>query len=216
MELLVKNRTVLGKKVKTLRREGLIPAEIYGHGIENKHIEVHEKDFRKVFKSAGENTLFDAVTEGGEKIPVLINNIDRNAISGEILSIDFRAVRLDETVETKVPIELKGEAPAVKNGFVVVQVMEEIEVEALPHKLPHKLTVDISSLENPGQSIHISDISFGEEVKILNAPESVIVTVTEKAKEEVVAPVPQASDVVVESKSSEEAEATPAPETPKA
>src|SRR3989344_2763827 len=168
MEILVKTRTILGKKVKSLRRNGLIPAEIYGHGLENRHVEVNAKDFKKVFRSAGENTLLDAMTESGEKIPVLINDVVRHPISDEVLSVDFRAVRLDEKTRVKVPVELIGEAPAVKSGFVVVRVMKEIEVEALPHKLPHKIEVDISTLQNPGESIHVGDVKLSGDVKVLD------------------------------------------------
>ncbi|MEK7077233.1 MAG: 50S ribosomal protein L25, partial [Patescibacteria group bacterium] len=163
-------------------------------------VEVSAKDFQKIFKSAGEHTLIDAITEQGEKLPVLISDVARHPITDEVLSIDFRAVRLDEKTRAKIPVELVGVAPATKSGFVVVRALEEIEVEALPHKLPHKIEVDISALENPGQSIHVSDIKFSDDVKVLDAPEAVLITVKEKTKEEE-APAPAGA-----------AETTPVPE----
>ena len=201
MELLVKTRTILGKKVRSLRREGLIPAEIYGRGLENRHVEISDKDFRKVFQSTGEHTLLDAITEQGEKIPVLISDVNRHPITRGVLSVDFHAVRLDEKTRGRIPVELVGEAPAIKSGFVIIRALEEIEVEALPHKLPHKIEVDVSALENPGESIHVSDVKFGDDVKVINAQGAVVVTVKEKTKEEGVATLAPA------------AEATPAPET---
>jgi len=221
MELLVKNRTILGRKVKSLRRGGLIPAEIYGRGLENRHVEVNAKDFQKVFRSAGEHTLLDAITEEGKKLPVLISDVARHPITGNVLSIDFRAVRLDEKTQAKIPVELVGEAPATKSGFVVVRALEEIEVEALPHKLPHKIEVDISALQNPGESIHVGDIKFSDDVKVLDAPEAAIVTVKEKAKEEEApAPAPTAETAPAPETGSSAAEAPQAqtktpPESPK-
>ena len=215
MEILVKNRSVLGKKVKSLRKEGLVPAEIYGRGLPNRHVQISEKDFRKVFKSAGEHTLLNAITENGEKIPVLINHIDRNAISGQLLSVDFHAVRLDEKTRSKIPIELTGTAPATKNGFVVVRVYEEIEVEALPDKLPNKIEIDISALETPGQSIHTSDLKLSADVKILATHDAVLVTVKEKAKEEEVA-APVVSTEPTATTTTETPKEGAAPETPKA
>lgn len=184
MELLIKERTVLGKKVKSLRREGYVPAEVYGHGKENMHVQVLEKELRKVLKTAGSHALLSAVTDKGEKIPVLLNSIDKNPISGEILSVDLHAVRMDEKVQTKIPVHMIGVAPAIKNGFVVVQAATEVEIEALPNKLISSVEVDVSNLQDPGQGIHVSDIKVPEGVRILADADSVVVTVTEKAKEE--------------------------------
>src|SRR3989338_9910596 len=108
MELKVKERTIFGKKVKTLRRKGLIPAELYGHDIKNKHLSVPEKEFSKIYKDAGEYTIINAITEENEKIPVLISDVAYDNLHGRILSIDLRQVRMDEKIETKVPIEFSG------------------------------------------------------------------------------------------------------------
>lgn len=208
MELLVKNRIILGKKVKTLRREGLIPAELYGHGTENKHLSITEKEFSKIYKEAGEYTIVNAVTEENEKIPVLISDVTYDHLRGQILSIDLRQIRMDEKIQTKVPIEFIGEAPAVKNGFVVVTVLNELEIEALPDKIPHRIEVDLSSLEEIGQSIRISNLKILKDVKVLVPEDMVIVTVSERAKEEA-APTPQpTAETTAETPTTE----TPTPE----
>lgn len=198
MEILVKNRTVLGKKVKFIRREGKIPAEIYGRGLANRHVEIDSKAFKKLFKSAGEHTLIEAITEENEKIPVLISDAARHPITGEVLSVDLRVVRLDEKIKRRIPIELIGSAPATKSGFVIIRALEELEVEALPHKLPHKIEIDVSMLETPGQNIHVGDIKLGSDVEIINLPDAVVVTVKEKTKEEEApAPAPAAEGASV-------------------
>ena len=189
MELKVKERTIFGKKVKTLRRKGLIPAELYGLDIKNKHLSVPEKEFSKIYKDAGEYTIINAITEENEKIPVLISDVAYANLHGRILSIDLRQIRMDEKIETKVPIEFSGEAPAVKNGFLVVTVLNELEIEALPANIPHRIEVDLTSLENVGQSIRISGIKIPKDVKILVPEDTVIVTISERAKEEA-APAP--------------------------
>lgn len=184
MELSIQTRTIFGKKVKTLRRGGLIPAEIFGHGFPNRHVSVPSKDFSKIFKEVGEHTIINLIAEG-EKIPALVSDVQYEPLRGETLSIDFRQVRMDEKIQTKVPIEFSGEAPTVKLGFVVVHVLKEIEIEALPAKIPHRIEVDLSSLEIIGQSIRVSDIKVPAGAKILTPPETVIATVSEMAKEEI-------------------------------
>lgn len=190
MELQVKTRTVLGKKVRARREAGFIPAEIFGRGLENRHVEVAEKDFVKLYKKAGEHTVITALTEKGEKIPVLISAIDRHPLTNKFLAVDFHQIRMDEKIQTNIPIQFTGEAPAIKTGLVLVKVLEEIEIESLPGKIPAHLIVDLASLENVGQSIHIADVKAPEGVKILSPATMVIVTVMEKAKEEVEAPKP--------------------------
>lgn len=187
-ELNVKTRTILGKKVKSLRGEGLIPAELFGKEIKNLHLSVPEKEFMKVYREAGENTVVTIITEDGKKIPALISNVTRDPFRNKILSIDLYGVRMDKEIRARVPIEFVGTAPALKNGLLVVKVMSEIEVEALPSKIPHRFEIDLSSLLNTGQSITVNDIRVPANVKIFAPKEAVIVTVQEPAEEKVVSP----------------------------
>ncbi|MEK9194576.1 MAG: 50S ribosomal protein L25 [Patescibacteria group bacterium] len=188
MDLFVRTRNILGKKTKSLRNEGLIPAELFGRGLKNRHLSVGTKEFKKIYEKAGEHTLVSVVTEEGEKLPVLITEVTREPISEQLLSIDLHQVRMDEKIQAKVPIEFSGIAPAIKNGFVVVNVLNEIEIEALPNHIPQKFEVDLSILESPGQGIYVKDLKKIKEVKLLVPEEAVIVTVTEKKAEEVIAP----------------------------
>ena len=81
MDLQIKDRSILGKKTKKLRRDGIIPAEIYGRGTENKHISIHQKEFLKIYKEAGENTVLNLITENKEKIPALISEVNKIYLS---------------------------------------------------------------------------------------------------------------------------------------
>ncbi|MCL4500091.1 MAG: 50S ribosomal protein L25 [Chloroflexi bacterium] len=188
MELKVQNRTVLGKQVKTLRKEGLVPAEIYGHGTENAHISVSAKDFRTIFKEAGETTVINLVDEKGEKIPAIVADVAYDHLTDAVLTVDFHRIRLDEKLEAKVPVVFQGSAPAEKKGLVLVHVTSEIDVEALPQDIPHDFPVDLSALENAGQGIYVKDLKASPKVKIKTPGDMAIVTVTEQKKEEATPP----------------------------
>lgn len=189
MELQTKNRTLFGKQTNRLRREGFVPAELYGHGFKNVHLSLPLKAFKDVFREAGTSTIITLVTEDGEKTPALIVNVERDALSHEFFSVDLHHIRRDEQVRTKVPIEFSGTAPAVKAGHLVVTVLTELEVEALPAELPHHLPVDITHLADIGQTIHVSDITLPKGVRTHTPADTVVVIVSERRKEEV-APAP--------------------------
>jgi large subunit ribosomal protein L25 len=185
-ELIVQKREIFGKKVNSLRRESLIPAELHGHGLENIHLSVPAKDFSKLFKEAGESTIINLNLEN-KKLPVLIHEVSVDPLSDKIIHIDFYQVRMDEKITTSVPLEFIGEALAVKEKEgILVKAVQEIEVEALPGDLPHNIEVDISQLSALGMSIHVKDLEIDKKVKVLADPETVVATVTEPAKEEVV------------------------------
>ena len=195
MDLFVQKRERFGKQVKALRREGLIPAELYGHGIANLHLAVPAKDFARVFKEAGVNTIVNLLVGSG-KHPALIHEVGRNYLTGGVDHVDFYQVRMDEKIKAKIPIEFLGIAPAVKDkGGIVNKSVSEIEVEALPNDLPHRFEVDLSALSELNQSIYVKDIAVPKGVKILIDPETPVVTVTEPRAEEVVEAAPATVDV---------------------
>ena len=189
MELNVQARDILGKKVKTLREKGLVPAELYGHGIKNLHLTLAAKEFQKVFKEAGESTIVNLVTEDKKTLPVMIHEVKTDSLSGEILNIDFYQIKLTEKIRVYIPIEFIGEAPAVKNfGGILIKTLKEIEVEALPQDLPHRLQADLVSLNEIGKNIALKDLKIGGNVRLFVNPETIIATVVEaKAEEETVA-----------------------------
>ena len=188
MNLEVQIRNEKGRRVKDLRRQGLIPAELYGKGIENMHLAVKSKDFKNVFKEAGESSIINIVISDKnkkEEIPVLIHDIQKDYLTDDIIHIDFYRVRMDEKIRTHIPLEFIGESPAVKNyGGILNKSMLEIEIETLPKDLPHNISVDISQIKELDQSIYVKDLSIPKNVKILVDPETVIATVS-LPKEEV-------------------------------
>lgn len=205
MELKTQERNILGKKVKNLRSDGQIPAELYGKGIENKHLSVGSKDFTKVFREAGENTVVTLDVNGKEKLPVLISGVHLDHLKNEVIAVDFHKINMDEKIEAEIPVELEGEAPAIKKGLNIVKVMNEIPVSAIPANLPHEFTIDISGITDEGDAIHVKDLKIGEGVKVLVSGDSVIVIANKmrEEKEEAPAPAPEAAT----------AETTPAAET---
>lgn len=188
MELAVQQRNTFGKQVKALRAQGLIPAELYGRGVENLHLVVPSRNFHKVYKEAGESMMINVVVED-KKIPVMIQEVGRDPVTDEVRHVDFYQVRLDEKISVAVPLVFTGEAPAVKTGGVLVKAMHEIEVEALPHQIPHSISVDVSSLHEIGSSIYVNNLVVPEGVEVEPEGTTVVATITEKAKEEEEAPV---------------------------
>ncbi len=184
MELQVQKREKLGRGVSALRDKGFIPAELYGRGLANLHLSVLLKEFRKVFKEAGENTVVNVLLDG-EKHPVLIQDVSYNPVTDEMESVDLYQIRMDKKLKVGVPVEFVGVALAVKekNGLLV-KALQEVEVEALPADLPRELKADLSKLSDIGQSIYVKDLEVPAGVKILVNPETVVATVTAKVTEE--------------------------------
>ena len=184
----MQTREKFGKSVKSLRKAGLIPAELYGKGVQNLHLAIPSKDFKKVFKQAGESSMVNVVLDspaGEEKRPVMISGVSVDPVSDDVLSVDFYQVRLDEKIKIKVPLQFIGESAAIKDfKGILVKAMQELEVEALPSKIPHSLSVDISKITEIGQSFYVKDLSASSDIKFLIDPESVIATVTAQMTEE--------------------------------
>lgn len=214
VELKVQNRTRFGKQVKRLRKEGFIPAEVYGRQFPNLHLAIPVKAFAGVYREAGAHTVITLVTEEGEKIPSLIVAVAQDPLTRTFLAVDFHHIRTDERVKAKIPITFAGEAPAVKAGHLVVTVHTELEVEALPHELPHRFSVDIGGLADVGQSIHVSDLAVPAGAKILAPHDTVIVTVSERRKEEIAAPAAAAPAEAAAPGETPEGAATPTAPTP--
>ena len=183
MDLAVQKRNQFGRKVKNLRSEGLIPAELYGYGVENVHLAVPEKDFEKVYEKAGESSIINIVLDN-KKQPVLIYDIQRHPVSDKVLSIDFNQVRMDKKVQIWVPLNFVGESEGVKSGGILVKAMQELEVEALPTNIPHEIEVDISKLAEVDQSIYVKDLKLSHDVEALVGPDTAIASVTAPITEE--------------------------------
>ena len=188
LELQTENREVFGKKLKPFRKQGKLPAVLYGPKEKSQPLFVSLKDFKKLWREAGESTVIQLNLEKSKK-EVLIQDVAVDPIKDEPVHVDFYAVQMDKPIEASVALEFSGISPAVKNlGGVLVKVMHEIEVEALPKNLPHELVVEISKLEKFEDKILAKDIILPEGVKLIASPEEVIALVEEPREEEVAPP----------------------------
>jgi large subunit ribosomal protein L25 len=196
MELTAKTREIFGKKANEMRNQGLIPAELYGHGVSNRHLSLSAKDFSKVYKEAGESVVVNLDLDG-EKLPVLIHEVSSDPVKNHVLHVDFYQVNMKEKTTTSVPLEFIGVSPAVKEKKgVLVKAMQEMEVEALPANLPSKIEVDISAINEIGESIYVKDLKAIDGVEFLAEGESVVATVSEQAKEEEIPSGPESVEEV--------------------
>lgn len=191
LSLEAKKRIVLGHKVKKLRKEGSLPANLYGKNIESQALEVAIKDFQGMFAKVGETGLID-LKFGEETRPVLIHNVQRHPLTNEPLHVDFHQVSLKEKTTATVRVEFVGEAPAVREKIgILIQPLSEVEIEALPQDLPEHLEVIISSLSQVGNTVTVGDIKVDKEkVTIKTSPEEVVAKIDALAKAEEVAPSP--------------------------
>ena len=231
LSISAKIRKELGKKVKSLREKGVLPAVLYGHKIKNLNLELDLKEFEKIYKEAGESSLIKLEVKNQKsktELPkeakvkkrtessltvdeflVLIHDIQFDHLTQKLIHIDFYQPELKEEVEVTVPLIFEGEAPAVKDlGGTLVKNISEVEVKALPQNLPHEIKVDIGNLKTFEDNILIKDLIVLKEVKILKGPEEIVAKVTqpEKVEEELEKPVEEKVEEVekVEKKPKEE------------
>ena len=178
-------RNVTGKQVKALRRQGLLPGVIYGRHIEAFPIQMDAHDASLILDKLTASSLI-TIDVDGEKFNVLMRDRQRDVIFGDLLHVDFLVVSLTEKLRATVELKLVGEAPVADNPEVVVtQVLNAIEIEALPQDLPEVIEVDISTLETVDDEITVADLNLGEDIAILTDPNETIVSVGYVAQEEV-------------------------------
>lgn len=184
IQLNAKKRTIFGRKVKRLRKQGTLPANIYGGQIKSLPVEVSLKEFQKVYQEVGETRIVD-LSLASKLRSVLIHNVQLNPLTRMPLHADFYQVNLKQKVKTKVPIELIGESPAVaeKTGLLL-QTLNEVEIEALPTDLPKKISLDVSGLSQIDQELKISDLKVPKGVTILTDSNLDVVKVGELVSKE--------------------------------
>lgn len=177
IQIKAQKRNVIGKQVKGLRREGKVPAVVYGAGLEPTAIELQAREAEKALARVSGATLLDLELEGATH-KVLVREIQRHSIRRDLRHVDFLKVAMDQLIRAEVPIELLGEAPAVKTlGGVLVTGVQAIEVEALPADLPDRITVSIESLEKIDDKINVGNLALGKGVRVLTSAEEVVARV---------------------------------------
>lgn len=179
------NRTLTGKKVKHLRREGKLPAVIYGKNQEPIPILLDHKETTLLLRNVSRASILTIDVEGKE-FTCLVRDRQREVISAEYIHIDFLAISMTETVRTQLNVFLVGESPAVEEFKAVVMTgTTSIDVEALPTDLPESISLDISKLENVGDTILVRDLVLPNGVSCLNEPDEMLVVIASQAAEEV-------------------------------
>jgi large subunit ribosomal protein L25 len=199
-------RDVIGKQVKALRRQGKLPGIIYGHGIEPLAISLNQKEASRILPSLSTSHLV-VIQVDNQPHTTLVREKQRHPVKGHMIHVDFQEVSMTERLKAQVQLVFVGDAPAVKNynGIVVVN-LEELEVESLPGDLPDRITIDISSLENIGDAIHVSDIQLPAAVELLEDLSEIIVLVTAPtlSTEEVAETAAEEPEVIERGKKEEE------------
>lgn len=180
--LMAEPREVHGKKVKTLRRQGLIPGVVYGPVVDGTvSVSVNSRDFNKFFMAHGHSTIFTIKWDGGDQ-PVLIREVQRDPVRQDILHIDFFAPNMSVTLRQNVAVNLQHAVEVT--GGMLQHALNEIEVEALPSDLPSEIQVDVSGLISIGDTLHVSDIPAMENVTFITDEHAVIASIVPEAVQE--------------------------------
>jgi len=191
-EIEVAKREVTGKKVRFLRCEGIIPGNIYGHGVDSIAIQVDAKSLKHLLAHTGKTDLV-SLKIGDSKDPtrVLVREVQKNPLTDEPLHVDFYQVKATERIKVDVPLVFVGESPVLKKvkNSSLIHFIDSLHIEALPDDLPHNLEVDVSGLEETDQAIHVKDVPLGHGITLFSDPEQVVVKAIEARKEVEVVPV---------------------------
>ncbi len=175
-------RTVKGKKVGVLRREGILPGIIYGRrgkkNLEPIPIQLDRHEASKIINTLTGSSLVTLDVDGQE-YPAILREAQKDVIYGTLLHVDFLAVSLTEKLSTAVPIELIGQAPAeISMAAVVVTGVSELEIECLPQDMPERIEVDATVLVDIDSAIYVRDLDIGDNIDVLTDPDELVAAVT--------------------------------------
>jgi large subunit ribosomal protein L25 len=207
IEVKVEKREVTGKKVRFLRNKGVVPVHLFGHNVESLSLQGDAAVLQKVLSQAGRTRLIDLkVGKSQKNHNVMVREIQKDPIKGSLLHVDFYEVNMDEKIRVEVPIVLIGESPALKvRENMLNQNFSSLTIECLPGKMPDRIRVDISSIKEVDQAVHVKDIVLPD-VVIMNDPDLVIAKVSLRPVEvvEEVKPVAGAEGAGAEAAAAEE------------
>lgn len=185
LSLKASKRETTGKQVAGLRREGFVPAVMYGADLKPQVLQIEKIEFAKIYKKAGSSVLVELELENGSAQNTIIQQVDINPKTREYIHADFRAVKMTEKITAHIPLVFVGESPAVEDqDGTLVKNIDEIEVECLPGDLPSEIEVDITALIDFESTIHIKDLKVASGVEILTDPEETVALVEEPRSEE--------------------------------
>ncbi|MDP8904684.1 MAG: 50S ribosomal protein L25 [Chloroflexota bacterium] len=196
-QLSAQPREVHGKAVKRLRRRGLLPGVVFGHGVESRSVQFDAHEFELLRRRAGRNALLDLTLDGDRPLPVLVQAVQEHPVSRAPLHVDLMAVRMTEELTVDVPIVFVGESPAVERmGGVLLHLRENVQVRALPDRLPPALELDVSPLDSFDAVLHVSDLRVPEGATLLTDGAETIARVQPPRVEEVPVPAEEAPEAI--------------------
>jgi len=172
-------RSVVGKKVNRLRNEGILPANLYGRGIDSASLQLQYVDGRNLLNLHGRNNLFEVQISGETEVrPVVVRDVSIDPVTRKILHIDFFQVDLQRTIQADVPLNMIGTSLGVSMyGGVLVQAIDRITIEALPADIPEAIDVDISALEELDSQLFVRDLTISELVTVLASSDALVLAV---------------------------------------
>jgi large subunit ribosomal protein L25 len=181
LKIKASKRDVLGKKNRFLRRQGVTPAHLFGHSLKSQVLQCDTDELKKIVAHAGTTRLVSLKVEGEkESKNVFVREIQRDALSRQLLHVDFYQVKKGEKMSMDVPIVLVGEAPAMKGkGRIMSHGTTVLRIECLPEKVPPQIEVDISVLLDIDQAIHVKDIILDPDILVRDDPELLVAKVSE-------------------------------------
>ncbi|MEK7072478.1 MAG: 50S ribosomal protein L25 [Patescibacteria group bacterium] len=177
-------RSLIGKKAQITRQEGKIPAVVYGHGLENKNLELDYNSFDKVFKDGGESTIIDLNIDG-ETVKVIVSDVQYDPVKSRYRHVDFHQIKMDEEITANVELKFVGEPKAVKDlGGVLVHNISELEIKCLPGDLVGEIEVDVSKLNTFDDVVTIADLVISDKIEIVGHEPGDVVAIVSRPREE--------------------------------
>ncbi|MFC2012386.1 50S ribosomal protein L25 [Chloroflexota bacterium] len=180
MELSANPREILRKKVRFLRRQGITPVHLFGHNVKPTPLQCDTRELKNVLARTGMTGIISLKLDKTKKPRnVMVREVQREPRTGELLHVDFYQVRMEEKIRVEVPIVTVGEAPALKlkDNFLAHE-LNSLNIEALPDHIPSRIEVDISSLTDAEQAIHVGDIELEDGITILANPEQLVTKIS--------------------------------------
>jgi len=170
MVLKAQSREVVGKKVKNLRAQNMVPASVYGPKQPSLNIALPKLDFIKLYKEVGYSNLFELEMPDGKKFNALLKEVQFDYLGNEVIHVSIYKVDMEQKIVTNIPLTFTGVSLAIKNNLgLLVTPVSTVEITCLPGKIPSELVVDISKLDNVGDNIFLKDIDLGEGVELVGA-----------------------------------------------
>ena len=184
-KLAAAHRTLTGKKVASMRRDGRLPAVVYGRGLESDSVSVDTHEFELLRRKVGPNTLIDLSVDGGTSSPVLVHEVQLHRVTRKPLHVDLYVVRMTEELTVDVALISEGESEAIENGGgTLLHVIDHVRVRALPDHLPESIRYSIESLRTFDDAIHVSDLAIPADATLLTDPAEVVAKVLPPRVEE--------------------------------